>query len=291
MKRTSMFTLLLITLRCFSQSMTCAGTISDSETGLPLPFVHVLQGNTLLAVSDINGGFSLQVNLNDTINFSCVGFKPIAIIIEKGHSELPQMIRLQPTTLLLDEVTVSPKFNKAKELGHTRIKNINGGFSFPGLKYFAFAHGFTLKKAPYQIDYVSLLTRYNIPPENWHKNPVFSFVKVRISENNEGFPGKDLVDKNMVFTLPEVSGWVDFDLGPYDVVLDNKEIFVIIEFLGPPSEKTDGILLRTPWLHLENVGHTTFSKRIDGEETDHVDEWGRYSGINSCIVMKLKINY
>lgn len=99
-----LFLLFLFPLGLMAQS-TLKGTVTDKTSGLPLPGVSVvIQGTTSQTSTDFDGNFTLnEVNLNDVVSFSFIGFNTYTLIYQ-GQSEVT--ISMEENTSLLDEVVI-----------------------------------------------------------------------------------------------------------------------------------------------------------------------------------------
>lgn len=99
-----LFLLFLFPLGLMAQS-TLKGTVTDKTSGLPLPGVNVvIQGTTSQTSTDFDGNFTLnEVNLNDVVSFSFIGFNTYTLIYQ-GQSEVT--ISMEENTSLLDEVVI-----------------------------------------------------------------------------------------------------------------------------------------------------------------------------------------
>lgn len=88
-----------------AQQQAITGTITDSETGQPMPGVNIqVRGTTIGVISDINGRFSLEVpDKNVTLIFSFIGYAIQEIPLD-GRSILN--VSLISELIGLDEVVV-----------------------------------------------------------------------------------------------------------------------------------------------------------------------------------------
>lgn len=98
----------------FSQSIT--GTITDSQTNEPLPFVNVFISNTTKGTqTDLKGTFTLKLQSSgySKVVASMVGYKPFEqeLVLRPGETRR-LTIRLQTDTKFLNEVKVSGKRDK-----------------------------------------------------------------------------------------------------------------------------------------------------------------------------------
>lgn len=100
-----------------AQEQTVTGTVTDSENGMPLPGVTVLEKGTSNGTStDFDGNYSLEVPEDATLVFSMVGFMSQEISVS-GQNVIN--LELSPDTEALDEVVVT-------SLGLTREKKSLG---------------------------------------------------------------------------------------------------------------------------------------------------------------------
>ena len=100
--------LLLTALFCanaaFAQSITVRGTITDANTGEPIPFATVMQQNTRNGQSsDVDGIYSISVPSDAILVFSSIGYKDQ--IVPVGGRALHD-VALEPDSEVLDETIV-----------------------------------------------------------------------------------------------------------------------------------------------------------------------------------------
>lgn len=109
MKPWRMLALCVLMLMCgiyayAQQSVPIHGTVISSDDGEPLIGVSVqLTGSEPVAVTDIDGNFTIQAPLPSTIKLSYVGFQDITV---KVNSISPVKIVMKPNSRSLDEVVV-----------------------------------------------------------------------------------------------------------------------------------------------------------------------------------------
>lgn len=87
------------------QQISISGTISDEETGLPMPGVNIIvKGTTLGAISDTEGKFTLNLSdRNAVLSFTFIGYLPLEMPVE-GRTTLD--VKMKPNVENLDEVVV-----------------------------------------------------------------------------------------------------------------------------------------------------------------------------------------
>jgi hypothetical protein len=88
-----------------------SGVVVTSDSLQPLPFSSIIVRNTYRGtISDFYGFFSFVARMNDTIDFSCIGFKKATFIIpdtlSENHYSLIQV--LSRDTIQLKEAVIFP---------------------------------------------------------------------------------------------------------------------------------------------------------------------------------------
>ena len=102
-KINSFLFLLLIPILCFGQS-SVKGTVSEEESGLPLPGVNVLiKGTNTGTTTDFDGNYQISAKTGDVLVFSYVGFSTQEISFN-GESTLN--VQLAEDASALDEVVL-----------------------------------------------------------------------------------------------------------------------------------------------------------------------------------------
>ncbi|AWW32338.1 SusC/RagA family protein [Echinicola strongylocentroti] len=89
----------------YAQAQTVKGTVTDTDSGEPLPFVNVLlKGTTKGTTTDIDGNYSIDINSpEDVLVFSFIGFEAKEMTV--GNQSTIN-VQLQGNTKQLDEVVV-----------------------------------------------------------------------------------------------------------------------------------------------------------------------------------------
>ena len=108
------FLFLFSSFSTHAQKTQIYGTVINTETTEPLPFVNVVfQGSRVGTVTDSTGRFFLEsARKFDSLQVSFVGFHPQIFAVEKGVTEELD-IRLVPASVQLNEVTILPGENPA----------------------------------------------------------------------------------------------------------------------------------------------------------------------------------
>ncbi len=96
-----------------AQSFKVSGVVQDEARGVPLPGVSVVvKGSTRGTITDGHGRFSIQVERNEILHFSDLGFKTKEVKVTKAASAL--LVRLEKATNALNELVVTA-LNISKE--------------------------------------------------------------------------------------------------------------------------------------------------------------------------------
>jgi len=209
------------------QDLMVRGIIHATETGDIVPFVSISSksSNVLLAIGNSSGEFGFNPLLpNDTLVFSCVGFEDYYIPAHNLSTTEINHISLLSKSFLLSEVVISPGQMKEEVLGIDNVPEKAMTFSYGIFNYSAFAHLYKLKNRPSRIESASI---------HIGKNNIGEFVlRCRITKTKQNnVPGNDLLEANLVVKSDISQGWVTFDLSGYDLWIDEKKVFLVIEVL------------------------------------------------------------
>ncbi len=104
---------LLISLNIYSQESEktiIKGTVTDANTGDPVPYVSVLlKGTSVGTITDRNGKYLIKTNVKATeVRFSFIGYETEVRSIRNGAEQTID-ISLKLSSITLDEVTVKPE--------------------------------------------------------------------------------------------------------------------------------------------------------------------------------------
>ncbi len=119
---------LLLTAQAYS---IYKGTVTDSETGESLPYVHIAwSGSQYGTVANEEGAFQIKIpdsNMGDTMVFTFIGYEPYYLPATKELSENKNLnIALAPATHELSMIEVYPV--DAKKVMRATIKNIRKNY-------------------------------------------------------------------------------------------------------------------------------------------------------------------
>lgn len=103
MKKSLLVILLLVPLGLFAQMANLKGRVTD-KTGEPIPGVNIFVQDTQQgSITDVDGYYSIAVEMNQTVMFSFIGMKDQSIVYN-GQNMLN--VTMQPEEELVDEVVV-----------------------------------------------------------------------------------------------------------------------------------------------------------------------------------------
>jgi len=90
--------------QCFAQfgERQIEGTVYDSETGIPISYVALIT-STSGAITNVNGYFALEINMNDTIYVNHINYRRTQIVASSIQDDHIQIF-LVPKIFLLEEL-------------------------------------------------------------------------------------------------------------------------------------------------------------------------------------------
>ena len=113
------------------------GVVKNAADDKPIPTVHVLNLNkVLMSITDTNGVFAIDAEVNDTLFLSYLGFKTIKVPVTNDLIKFPKTeFKLTALALALEEVVVRPyQLTGYLEIDAKNVPiNRNQRYSIPGL--------------------------------------------------------------------------------------------------------------------------------------------------------------
>jgi len=109
------------------------GFVLNAKDNKPVEYVNIgIIGKGIGTTSDTDGRFDIDIDNqynNDSIRFSCIGFKPYTLKVSDFKQVKDLIIRLDEKIYDLNEVIISPRKYKLMILGYTtHTKAIQAGF-------------------------------------------------------------------------------------------------------------------------------------------------------------------
>ena len=247
-----------------------SGRAIDSQTREAIPFVHITSiDSSYGAVSKNDGSFLLEIPDDqeiDTLLFSSIGYESKRIPTKYFQKDTIAEIKLRPKTYDIGDIVV--------EAGQLRTYTLGTKFT-PLLKW-----GYLGARAP-DPNYSS---RYAIKL-SWEKSLPFHFTNTRLHlakdggvdtltmrvylaaiDSATGRPGTILTKKNIVKQFTVEDGWLTFDLRDYNFWINEREFFLIYEWV-PPRSNAGNVL----------PAFTTKLGRTGFYFANCADEWNHYA--------------
>ena len=117
------FSSCFICINVFAQEITISGYVRDKVSNEPVPFANTWVKGTYNGIAvDMEGYFSLNINIGDTVCFSSVGYSPTEIVFKNSDNQ-PISVFLEEDIHSLDEVVIKPDEDFTKALVKKIIEN------------------------------------------------------------------------------------------------------------------------------------------------------------------------
>lgn len=219
----------MLLLTSLSISAQIKGVVKDSITGKPISFVNIsVENENIGTTSEEDGVFAINFNKkNKKLIFSALGFEKKTIKIEGDTIE----VKLKPIAYQLDEVIISKRFETREiEIGKTSNETYQAFDNGPriDLKFFSFHSSY--KKTKY-------LKRVSIFTDSKIENATIRIHFYSVEQN--GFPGKELLEKDFIVTVKKGVKKNSFDLTDYNLKMPKNGLFVGFEKLIIERNKTE----------------------------------------------------
>ena len=240
----------LILICVFSESFVFGQTtIQDKQSKSPISFATISFGNGNGMFADDEGTFFFTEKLYpdiDSLYISALGYKTFTV----STSNLPSLLVMEQDVDELNEVVVRAKIDrKFKEetlkpyldddYYHCWLPTIESEIAV------YFPNGDAKEKKITAVHFPITLESKDWDKRkksNAEKYAFSTLFKAKFYSNDKGFPGKELIQRTIVFRVTEKGGDVyDLDVSNYDIFMPNDGIFVSITVLGYTND--DGKLL------------------------------------------------
>lgn len=214
-----------------AQNINIIGTLTDLQTGEPVPYAGMgVPGTIFGTVSSPEGRFELVVpseNAKDSMRINALGYRT-ALVPMASLTAGPVNLRMTPEAQALPEVLIRPGKTNKVTLGSDRTKtdrNVNLAINKKQNQNLGSEVGkvFKLKK-PSSLENLAFYLRYNNFDTVRFRVNVYSFDK--------GKPDQILSNETI---LVEVTGkkmdWIQVDLSPYNIECNKGKIAVSVEWV------------------------------------------------------------
>lgn len=210
----------------YGQEFVLKGKIIDQKSSQPITFsVIEIRKARKGTYSDSTGNFSItHNNVNDTLEFSSIGYKSKRYKINEFIALSNKNIKLEPYVTNLQEVVVVPGNYKTIKLGTTNkkpwrysVSNIFGG-----------QFGIFIKNDLKQTGYVKAVSFY-IAKKGYPNTP----FRIRIYSNDHlnNCPGIDLLNENVIVSNSNGEGWFTVNISKYNIPFGKDGIYVMMEWI------------------------------------------------------------
>lgn len=233
-----------------AKSQHLQGTITDAESGQPLPYVHVgILGKNYGTVSDENGKYRIELEgiaPQDSLAFSILGYQVQKFYIASIQSKSILDIFLQPTIYEIETLTVTDRSGiSTKNIGYDKASKTTVGWNGRAWRGTEIAQPIEGLEGDWLLDFYCHI-RFNM-----FDSVIF---RLNIYENVYGQPGQSLLQENILLQIGKKQKWLKFDLRPYnlrmkgDVITSIEPIKTVgkggLFFTYAKPEKEVSILLR-----------------------------------------------
>lgn len=196
------------------------GVVRDSLSGKPIPYVNIWVANENIGTtSEENGEFTINAaDQNKNLIFSALGFEKKTLNASKAL-----VVQLKPIAYELDEVVISKSKNtKIIEIGKTKNDIYQSFDNGPRIdtKFFPYAAGYKRMK---------FIKKVTIETDSRIENATIKIHFYSVDAN--GFPDKELLDKDFIVTVNKGTKKNIFDLTDFDLEMPKTGVFVGFEKL------------------------------------------------------------
>jgi hypothetical protein len=236
--------------------MTIAATVLDEKTKEPVSFVNIgFVDKGVGTVTNENGNFSLswkskEIKGANILQISSIGYetKNIPLVALERLNSFDAVIYLSQTAYVLDEVVIVNEKREFDKLGSFTYSKENIGYwlNKEGLGGEIATHIKVDKKN----------TKLHNLTFNIIENQTDSLlVRVKVYDYHRGFPGKNLVTKNIFHTITKKEGVENIPLKKYNIIA-SEDIIVSLELVKVYGSSIYFSLSSTPY------GGHSYSKEL-----------------------------
>ena len=209
----------LLFLTCFSITAQIKGFIVDDKNQ-PIPYVNIwVENENIGTTSNEDGIFTINASNDKILVFSAVGFET-----KKSKISNNDRVVLKIAIYNLSEIVIT-KSSRTKEIeigNHKKSFGSHLSGSVPWIYAKRFEFDTVYRKTPFLKNAV-VLTKSKI------KNATFKLRIFSVMEN--GFPGDDLLNENVVIVVKKGINKNIIDLSKYHLTFPVNGIFVAYEWM------------------------------------------------------------
>ena len=228
--------LLILVIPLLINGQRLAISVVDDQNK-PLPYSSVIWNKELGLVTDSSGNVGIpDISLIDSLVVQSLGYEQKVFYRSEISTTGHLLVRLKPRVIELPEVIVWKAFDHA-EFGVTVRKEGFIFFKHNTCTNCQIAVKISGYKSPAKLDNISVF----ISGSSEGGLP----FRVRIYEiEQDGLPGKDLLNENIIVTKYRIGKWNTIDLSAFRVgQLPDSGFFVSIELLCDDLNKKNGLCI------------------------------------------------
>lgn len=236
-----LFTLLtLLPLLGLSQKFV---TVNNMDINTPIPFASVIYNHNQGTYANEEGTFYLPEKAGDSLIVSAMGYTTLTI----ATKSVQNIIQLQPNVVSLDEVVLTHKKPKTKEISVRRINNMFPSHMLGG--YNSIGSIITPKKSSLQnsTTFVEALTLYFAKVNEKHTiKDSLEYIKTVVRINcytvKDSLPDTHIYQSNPIYINSYKQDQLDLNLEDSFIPFTETGLAIEIETLGLYNLKTKQFL-------------------------------------------------
>jgi len=247
--------LLFLFLPSLSIAQICiSGKITDAKTKEAVPFANIENFRTKTGTqSNQDGAFVFDMpngKRTDTLKISCIGYLDRFVTDLTSSSDVSYA--LTPVVFQLKEVAIGKSKSKEVEVGvftksGRKFKILNQRFQNSGLQNAVY-----IKNSGYESAYIEKL--HFFMGDDMFEAP----FRVHIYENDNGSPGKDLLEENLTYSAVKKNSWNAFDVSLYSIIVPQNGFWVAVEWIANDRYKKTEIYDVAIPNHAKSKGSYTY---------------------------------
>jgi hypothetical protein len=254
---------LFISTQLFSQKVIFKGKLLDKETKAPVIYANLsfLQSSKGIS-SNEDGSFSMNLPkkfFDYNIHISCLNYKDTVVSAKDLKNKI---LYLQPKSVLLDEIVLNKKIDRAILLGE--VKNRVEGIHTSGLRMLA--KYFPNDKRVDCCKYLETI-EIHFAKRNQHRKKSKFRIRIYSKDDAKGLPKDDLLNVNLPVKIANGQKKVTIDISNYNIEMPKNGVFIAFEKLfipfnqyGKNKSETENDFFYSPI-----IGYTKYPKKDRNE--------------------------
>lgn len=238
----------IITFFTFGQLMGQTVTFIDVETKEPVSFATISFGNGLGTYANLEGEFHFPKKLYsdvDTLFVSALGYANLELLT---NNLLPEY-SMVPTADVLDEIVITAprtgrfKRHEIKAISHNEYHN--SWMQTLESEIAVLIHRIDNKPSKLATVILPINVTEEVAGKKIPLRQFSTMMRVKIYENSNGLPGRELPYGNIVFVINEKEKNKNYnlDVSQRNIFIPENGIFVSVQVLGPTDRQ--GNLIQT----------------------------------------------